>query len=195
MTRRCGRQAPPVLRHIEIGLIEREWFNERGVFREDGVDLARDGAVDVEARRHEHQLRTLPHGRGRRHGRAHAEGARFVARRSHRTSLGAVADCDGASPQHRIVALLDRRIEGVHVNVDNLAQRHDVTITEQERKENTGLLGVRRNRLALGPIRVRACLRHFSRATGLCVAGDASQAVSTNSCRRSDNRLRCSLAW
>ena len=72
---------------------------------------------------------------GRRHGRAHAEGARFVARRSHRTSLGAVADCDGASPQHRIVALLDRRIEGVHVNVDDLAQRHDVTITELERKE------------------------------------------------------------
>ena len=93
--RRGGRQAPPVLGHIEIGLIERERFDERGVFREDGVDLARDGAVDVEARRHEDQLRTLPHGRGRRHGRADAEGARLVARSGHDAALGAVADRDG----------------------------------------------------------------------------------------------------
>ena len=88
------------------------------------MDLARDRAIDVEARRHEHQLRTLAHGRGRRHRRSNAEGARLVARRGDYAPFGAVADSDRTAPKLGIVALLDRRIEGVHVDMNDLARWH-----------------------------------------------------------------------
>ncbi len=139
--RRGGRQAAPVLRDIEIGLIERQRLDQRRVVGKDRVDLARDGAIDVEARRHEHQLRALAHRRGRRHGRAHAEGAGLIARRGHHASLSAVADRDRPPAKGRVVALLDRRIEGVHVDVDDLAHLHAVTISGQEQKENSGVSG------------------------------------------------------
>ena len=114
-------QAAQVCGHVEIGFVERERLDQRRVVGEDGVDLARDGAVDVEPRRHEHQFRALPHGGGRRHGRAHAERARLVARRGHHAALGAVANRHRPAAQLRVVALLDRRIERVHVDVDDLA--------------------------------------------------------------------------
>jgi hypothetical protein len=47
-----------------------------------------------------------------------------------------VTDRDRATPQLRIVALLDRRIERVHVDMDDLAQRHAATLSRPERKEN-----------------------------------------------------------
>jgi hypothetical protein len=47
-----------------------------------------------------------------------------------------VADSDRAAPELRIVALLDRRIERVHVDMDDLAQRHAATLTGPEWKEN-----------------------------------------------------------
>ena len=136
--RRGGRQAAQVLRDVEIGLVERQRLDQRRVIRKDRVDLARDGAIDVEARPHEHQFGALAHRRGRRHRRAHAEGAGLVARRGDDASLGAVADRDGTPSKRRIVALLDRRIEGVHVDVDDLAHRHAATLSTQEQKENSG---------------------------------------------------------
>src|SRR5208283_1628674 len=122
--RRGSRKTAPILRHVEIGFIERQRFDQRGVLGEDRVDLARDRAIDVEARRHEHQLRTLAHGRGRRHGRSNTEGARLVTRCGNHAPLGAVADGDRTASKLRIVALFDRRIERVHVDMDDLAQRH-----------------------------------------------------------------------
>ena len=57
--------------------------------------LACLNGLAVEARRHEHQLRTLAHGRGRRHRRSNAEGARLVARRGDYAPFGAVAAATG----------------------------------------------------------------------------------------------------
>ena len=119
--RRGGRQAAPVLRDIEIGLIQRQRLDQRRVIGKDRVDLPRDGAIDVEARRHEHQFGALAHRRDRRHGRADAEGARLVARRGHDPPLGAVSDRDGTPSKRRDITLFDRRIERVHVDVDDLA--------------------------------------------------------------------------
>jgi hypothetical protein len=96
---------------------------------EDGVDLARDGAVDLEAWPDKYQFRTLPQRRRRRHGRAHAECASFVARCGHHTSLGTVTYRDGSPAELWVVALLDRRVERVHVDMDDLARWHPVIIS------------------------------------------------------------------
>src|SRR5271166_3037607 len=137
--RRGTRQAAPVLRHIEIGLVERQRLDQRRVLNKNSMDLARNGAIDVEARRHEHQFRALTHRRGRRHGRTHAEGAGLVTRRGHDPPLGAVSNRDGAPSKRRVVALFNRRIERVHVDVNDLAHRHRATISDGEQKENSGV--------------------------------------------------------
>jgi hypothetical protein len=62
--RECLRESPSpwrtrsavaasLLRHIEIGFIKRERFDEGGVMGEKDLDLARDGAIDLETRRHD----------------------------------------------------------------------------------------------------------------------------------------------
>ena len=49
------------------------------------------------------------------------EATRFVAGGGHHATFAGSADGDRLAPQLRIVALLDRGIEGVHVDVDDLA--------------------------------------------------------------------------
>jgi hypothetical protein len=58
-----------------------------------------------------------------RHGRPHAEDTGFVTRRGDDASLGTVADGDRTSAQTGIIALLDRRVEGVHVDMNDLSNR------------------------------------------------------------------------
>jgi hypothetical protein len=125
-----------ILGHVQIGFIERERFYERGEIGKDGVDLARDRAVNLEAWWHEHQFGTLSRGRRRRHGRVHTVGPGLVARCGHDASFGTVANRDRAAPKVRVVALFNRRIERVHVDVDDLAHRHALTISDQEQKRN-----------------------------------------------------------
>jgi hypothetical protein len=109
-------------RDVEIGLVERQRFDQRRVVEEDGADLARHFLVDVEARLHEHQLGAQPLGRGRGHGRAHTEGAGLVACRHHHAALPP-AHRHGTAAQCRIVALLHGRIERIHVDMEDLADR------------------------------------------------------------------------
>ena len=89
---------------------------------EDRADLTRDLAIDVEARRNEEELRAFAPRRDRRHGRAHAEGAGLIACRRDDAALARAAHRDGLAAQLGFVALLDRRVEGVHVDVDDLAR-------------------------------------------------------------------------
>jgi len=79
--RDIARQRNPlqVFRDVEIGLVERERFYDRRVLGEDLSDLLRDGLVDLEARFHEDQVRTLPLRRHRWHGGSHPKLAGFVA--------------------------------------------------------------------------------------------------------------------
>jgi len=51
--------------------------------------------------------------------------------------LGGVANRHRSATQIRVVALFDRRIERVHVHVDDLAQRHAPALSHQEQKENS----------------------------------------------------------
>ena len=52
----------------------------------------------------------------------HAEGPRFVAGRRDDAACRAMTHGHGLAAQRGIVTLLDRRIERVHVYMDNLAQ-------------------------------------------------------------------------
>ena len=117
-----GGDADPlqILGDVEIGLVEAERLDQRRVIGEDRADLVRDRAIGVEARLDEDELGAAALGGDRGHGRADAVFARLVARRrDHAAHLA--ADRDRLAPQLRIVALLDRRIEGVHVDMDDLA--------------------------------------------------------------------------
>jgi hypothetical protein len=61
-------------------------------------------------------------GGSRGHCRSDAKFARFVARRSHYTALGRIADRDRPPAETRIVPLLDGRVESVHIDMDDLSQ-------------------------------------------------------------------------
>ena len=115
------RDALQVLGDIEVGLVERERLHERRVLGEDAPDLARDRAVDLEARRHEDEVRAQPQRGARGHGRAHAERPGLVAGGGDNAALARAADRDRPAAQRRVVALLHGRVERVHVDVDDLA--------------------------------------------------------------------------
>jgi hypothetical protein len=53
----------------------------------------------------------------------HAEDTRLVARRTDDAAAGGIAaDGDGLAAQRGVVTLLDRRVEGVHVDVKDPPQ-------------------------------------------------------------------------
>src|SRR3546814_1836470 len=58
---------------VEIGLIERQRLDLVGIVAENGADLVRYVAIDVEARRHEDQIGALPLRGDARHRRPHPE--------------------------------------------------------------------------------------------------------------------------
>ncbi len=121
--RTCARQ---IFRHVEIGFVERQGFDEAGVLRKNRADVLRNLSVNVEPRSYENELGTMPlRGHGR-HGRAHAKGARFIACRRHHAPLSRAADGDGPAAQGGIVALLDGGEKGVHVDMNDLARQRGV---------------------------------------------------------------------
>ena len=115
------RTVPARFGNVEIGLVQRQGFDHLRVAMEHLVDLRGDGAVDVEAWGHEQEVRALPARRDARHRGTHAELPRLVARRRDHASGLRSADRERLAAQARIVALLHRRVERVHVDVDDLA--------------------------------------------------------------------------
>ena len=118
-----GGDADPlqVLGDVEIGLVERERLDQLRIVGEDRADLLGDGAIGIEARLDEDEPGAAALRARRGHGRADAIVARLVARRSDHAAHSA-ADRDRLAAQRRIVALLDRGVEGVHVDMDDLAR-------------------------------------------------------------------------
>jgi hypothetical protein len=119
---RRGGDAPKVFGDIEIRLVERQWLDDRRVFGEDFANLQRDRLVGVEPRLYEDQVRAFSLGNDRRHRRMHAKCARFVARGRDDAAGQGSADPDRLSAQLRIVALFDRRVERIHVDMDDFAR-------------------------------------------------------------------------
>jgi hypothetical protein len=92
---------------VEIGLVQRQRFDDRRVLREDVADLPADGFVDLETRPHENQVRTLPLGGDGRHRRSDPKFAGLVACRSYHAAFRRAADRDRLASKIRIVPLLD----------------------------------------------------------------------------------------
>ena len=106
--------------HVEIGLVQRQRLHQGRVLGEDTANLLRNRAVDLEARRHEDQVRAqTPRGHGR-HRRTDAEFAGFVAGGGDDAAFPGAPDRDRTPAQGGIVALLHRGEERVHIDVDDL---------------------------------------------------------------------------
>ena len=135
-----GRDPAPVGGHIQIRLIKRQRLDEIAIVGEDRVDLLRDGAVHFETRPHEHQIGATPERSDRRQRGLHPEGARLIARRRHHAARGAMPDRDRLAAERRIVALLHRGEERVHVDMDDLPDgglgKHARGIARVEQREN-----------------------------------------------------------
>src|SRR5580700_6774670 len=104
-----------VFSHIEVGFIERQRLDNGSVLSEYRTDLQRYLLVNVEPWLHEDQVWTFSAGAHRGHRGPDAECARLIARGCHDTTFPRAADGDRLASKGRIVALLHRRIEGIHV--------------------------------------------------------------------------------
>ena len=110
---------------VEIGFVEGERFDQVGVAEEDFADAAGDVAIAGEVGRDEDSIGTETFCLDRWHSRADAEFAGFVRGGADNGALAAPGDNNGLATKLRIIALLDGGVEGVHVDVDDLAGGHD----------------------------------------------------------------------
>ena len=106
---------------IKISLVQRQRFNQVGVAQENFAHAFRCGAVPSEIRSDENRIRAQTRRAQCRHGRANSERACLVRGRAHYRARTAPGDDDGFAAQRRIVALLDRSVKRIHVDVDDLA--------------------------------------------------------------------------
>ncbi len=119
-----GRRGQPafVMRHVQIGFVQRQRFDQVGMAAEYLTDLARHLAIAVEVRRHVDGLRAQAFGADGGHGRMNAEAPRLVGRRANNRARPGPGHHHGLAAQVGIVALLHGRVERVHVHMHDLAQ-------------------------------------------------------------------------
>ena len=129
---RRQRFVPGVLRDVEVGLVERHRLDQRRDLAKNGEHRGRCRLVFREIRRDDDERGAEADGSGHRDRRTHAEGARLVAGRSdHAAPIGPAADRDRLAAKRWVVALLDRRVERVHVDVENPANHEVAQVTFQ----------------------------------------------------------------
>ena len=108
--------------HVEEGLVERQAFDHRRVLVKDREHLVRDLAVHRHARLDADGVRAAAQRLADRHRGAHAELAHFVAGRRDHAAIAGAADDQRLAAQLGSVALLHRRVERVHVDVQDGAR-------------------------------------------------------------------------
>ena len=107
-------------RYVEIRFVERERLNERGEAMQDFANHRGFLAVNIEAGRHDNQVRAPLKGHESRHGRTHAELTRFVVTGGQNSApIARATHADGLSFQRRLIAHLDRGVEAIHVEMDD----------------------------------------------------------------------------
>ena len=111
-------------RHVEEGLVERQALHQRRELVEDGEHLPRHLRVVADARPDADGVRAAPQRLAHGHRRVHAVAAHLVAGRRHHAAAARAADDHGPAAQRGVVALLDGRVEGVHVHVQDGAGLH-----------------------------------------------------------------------
>ena len=116
--RQAVAEQQPCAGHVDERLVDGDRFDQRGETPEDREHLARRLFVARHVRRHKDALRAAPVRFARRHGGVHAEHAGLV-----RTGGNHAALIRPRADNHRLpaplgmVTLLDRREEGVHIDV------------------------------------------------------------------------------
>jgi len=111
--------------------------------------------------------------------------------RSNHAPLGSMANRHRSATQIRIVALFNRRIERVHIDVDDLAQHHGPAISRQEQKENSVQFGGRPQVVPSAPQWWRAATASSARLPGAPLLKRRSQTgvLVLLGCGR--QRIRC----
>ncbi len=110
-------------RHIQVGLIQRKRLNEVGVFIENRADDLRVSSVLRKVRLEKHALRAAPVGLGARHGGVDAElPSHVVGGGDYGSGLGRSAHHHGLIAQFGAFQQFYRRVEHVHVHVDDLSR-------------------------------------------------------------------------
>ena len=109
-----------VRRDVEIRFVERERLHERGEAMQDFADHRGFLAVNIEACRHDDQVRATLKRHESRHRGAHAELTRFVVAGGQNSApVSRAANADRLSFQRRLIAHLDRGVEAIHVEMDD----------------------------------------------------------------------------
>src|SRR5262252_2442738 len=107
-------------RDVEEGLVDRQGLDERGEISEEAHDVAGNGGVLVHVHAQVDAFRAQTIRAADGHGGVDPETAGFIGGgRDHTAAARVSADDDGAAPDLGAVALLDRRVERVHVHVDD----------------------------------------------------------------------------
>ncbi len=109
---------------VQEGLVQGQPLHQVRELTEDGEHLARDLLVARHPRPHADGVRTAPQGLTHRHRGVDPEASRFVARRGDHATASGAADEQRLSRQRRVVVGLDRRVEGVHVHVQDRPAVH-----------------------------------------------------------------------
>ncbi len=111
-------------RDVKERLVERQALHQRRELAEDRKHLPGHVRVVADARPDADGVGAAPQRLAHGHGRVDAVAAHLVARRRHHAPSARAAHDDGPAAQRWVVALLDRRVEGVHVHVQDGAVVH-----------------------------------------------------------------------
>jgi hypothetical protein len=124
-----GAEQPHAAAHVEERLVERERLDQRGHRPEDVPKRRRDLAVNVEPRRDDDGRRAASQRLRHRHRRCHAVPPGLVGGARHDAARAGATHHQGTATQPRVVPGLDRRVERVHVDVQDRLLRLDVALT------------------------------------------------------------------
>ena len=128
---------------IEKGLVDRDRFDQRRQFEHEGANVAPDRRVFLHVRRDDHRVGTRLEGLEHGHGRAHAAYPGDVAGGRDDAATTA-ADDDRAVGERRIVALLDRGVERIAVEMGDRERRQFGMVEEARAAAGPTGAGARR---------------------------------------------------
>src|ERR1700716_2838072 len=107
-------------RHAQKGLVERDRLDQRRPLGEELHDRVGRLFVSLTVAGDEDRVGAEPTGGLERHGGMHTEGARLVRGRGHDTAVArSAADDERLAAVLGVIALLDRRVEGVEIAVQD----------------------------------------------------------------------------
>ena len=134
--------------NVQKSFVECDRLDQVGVFAENPVNLPRHFAVDFHPSGNENQFGTQPSGRNGRHGRTDAVAPRLVAGRGDHAAAFGTAYGQRTAPVFGVVALFDRRVERIHVDVYDFPLFHPAVKIGLISYKFTGGRGMRNNRRA-----------------------------------------------